>query len=499
MKKLFSKIAALGALMVGALAIGGAAHKAPVTAKAAGEWSVTFKVDVSTVASWNPAPTDYRLHTDANVDSGKWDNAAENFTATSTTNIWERKITFASNDSMTLFVFYFKQSGTIKQSGDVLLSLNSSNDGETYKITCNPDGWSGNHFNSGTSVVKEGAPKRTITYYDGSVSKGSDTYDDGALFDGKFFKKQGYRLLGWYTTSTFASGTEFKKGDKVSGGDLKLYAKYELAEDYYVYLKNTLGWGTVRAYMWADKLDGHNNNWDAAPTMTKVAGTTNLYSIKIDASESYDNIIFHNGGNGLNQSVDFDLATTNVVYSFDGNDGTNQKLKEDTFPREVIAYVTGDDLKIADLGYSAKADKVDIAALTLVDGKVGFDSNVTPEEAKAALIARMQKVDTCNDYARYAEFRELAEKVDGYESIEIADKDQATGATTARVSIGDKLAYMELLANTKSASVNSDDKLNNALLSLSDNGNVSLVALFAILGLVAVSAYYFIEKRKLAK
>ena len=155
MKKLFSKIAALGAMMLGAFTIHGAANKAPVAANAADQWSVTFEVDFTSVMGWNPAPTEYRLHTDASIDNLTWGTNSENLTGTSS--VRSRTLTLDSTDTISMFVVYFKQSGTVKQSADIAISLNSSNNGDVYSVVCNPDAssWSGNQFNKGITFEKK--------------------------------------------------------------------------------------------------------------------------------------------------------------------------------------------------------------------------------------------------------------------------------------------------------------------------------------------------------
>ena len=65
------------------------------------------------------------------------------------------------------------------------------------------------------------------------------------------------------------------------------------------------------------------------------------------------------------------------------------------------------------------------------------------------------------------------------------------------ITIGQTMDYINNVLK-KEATVSEDHNLSSFIISLGDN-TTSLVALFAILGLVAVSAYYFIEKRKLAK
>ncbi|MCH5180135.1 MAG: hypothetical protein J1F32_02835 [Erysipelotrichales bacterium] len=65
------------------------------------------------------------------------------------------------------------------------------------------------------------------------------------------------------------------------------------------------------------------------------------------------------------------------------------------------------------------------------------------------------------------------------------------------VTIGQTMDYINTVLKAESVASEAGN-LGSFIFSASDN-TTSLVALFAILGLVAVSAYYFIEKRKLAK
>ncbi|MCH5172474.1 MAG: hypothetical protein J1F31_06580 [Erysipelotrichales bacterium] len=66
------------------------------------------------------------------------------------------------------------------------------------------------------------------------------------------------------------------------------------------------------------------------------------------------------------------------------------------------------------------------------------------------------------------------------------------------VTIGQTLDYINNVLKSEAAA-SEDNTLNSFIVSVSDNNTTSLVALFAVLGLVAVSAYYFIEKKKLAR
>ena len=103
----------LSVLTIGSLVATGNMAKSQETEVAeAATVNVTFEVDFTVVNNWNPNSdsdiTDYRLHTDADVDYGCWDKTSENLSGTTNKNIKTRKLNISKGtNKMTLFVVYF--------------------------------------------------------------------------------------------------------------------------------------------------------------------------------------------------------------------------------------------------------------------------------------------------------------------------------------------------------------------------------------------------------
>lgn len=73
-----------------------------------------------------------------------------------------------------------------------------------------------------------------------------------------------------------------------------------------LYVKNTLGWSTVKVYIWGSSNE-NNNSWSGAE-MTKLDGTEDVYYYKLpDSSNTSGNCIFNKGDNE-NQSGDLTLS-----------------------------------------------------------------------------------------------------------------------------------------------------------------------------------------------
>lgn len=137
----------------------------------------------------------------------------------------------------------------------------------------------------------------TVTYYDetGTVLASEEVIKGSAYSSLMFKELEGYKLEGWYTDSNLT--TKYVKGDKVSA-NLNLYPKYVEATDYTIYFDSS--WSTVYAYMWRDSTSG-DNTWPGEIVSKDLNGK---YSLTIDASKSYDSIIFNNG---TVQTVDLSL------------------------------------------------------------------------------------------------------------------------------------------------------------------------------------------------
>ena len=144
----------------------------------------------------------------------------------------------------------------------------------------------------------------TITHYkkDGSVLS-TETVNEGTVYLPKFSEEEGFKLEGWYTDNSLTKKME--KGTAVTS-NLTLYPKYVEATDYVIYFKdssNVLG-NTPYVYMWADALTG-DNTW---PGVALEKDQDRGWKITVDASKSFDSIIFNNGASETIKTEDLDLT-----------------------------------------------------------------------------------------------------------------------------------------------------------------------------------------------
>lgn len=121
----------------------------------------------------------------------------------------------------------------------------------------------------------------------------------------------------------------------------------------------------------------------------------------------------------------------------------------------------------------------------------GTMSTFTEEDKLNELITLIESLDTCNDYARAPELREM------YNAL--SEESKATfDATTfddkgGSVTLGDKLAYMEYLNSLPAAEANAQ---NHSLKNLTQSENLMFVVLIGALGLGTLVGYYFVNKKR---
>ena len=147
-----------------------------------------------------------------------------------------------------------------------------------------------------------------------------------------FVEREGYKLNGWYTSPTeIIENNLFKKGYSLINvpTNIYVYANYVEANDYYIYV-DTLDkpWESFSVYMWSDNFGNetggvHENN--AFPGVHDAEIVTDIgnkmYKIKIDASKSYDHLIFANTANvetegNPKQTIDLELTPDKNYYVF---------------------------------------------------------------------------------------------------------------------------------------------------------------------------------------
>lgn len=327
--------------------------------------------------------------------------------------------------------------------------------------------------------------KHTVTYYNGAnVIDTVEVAEDGNAYIAKFVYQEGYRLEGWYTDAALTkpyTATEIK-------ADLSLYGKYVATGNFGLYMKNTHKWAKVNVYLWNAAFD-HNNTWPGV-AMTAVEGTDYYYT-EIDGANGYDHIIFNDG---TSQTVDLPLADKMVCYVI-GEKGASGYTATAAEVRKVIAYIPGDVYAYEELGYTgATATGTGFATISFDKGAVTVkenDTSITASEREAALIERIAKVDTCNEYSKHAAYRNLVEVsgIDGALSLTITDKG-------GDVTIGDKLDYMEYLdgQNAKAAATSSSHTI-----LAGHSTSLWFVIIIGVLGLGSVLGYYLLSKKRFSK
>lgn len=159
-------------------------------------------------------------------------------------------------------------------------------------------------------------------------------YNHFPNFDSKplFIEKEGYKLKGWYTSPTvFTDENLFSEGYSLvnKGSDIYIYANYEQANDYFIYV-DTLNkpWNSFSVYMWNNYFGNEEGNIHQNAEFPGVNNPeivtdigNKMYKIKIDASKSYDHLIFANTANegdenNPKQTIDLELTPDKNYYVF---------------------------------------------------------------------------------------------------------------------------------------------------------------------------------------
>ena len=158
----------------------------------------------------------------------------------------------------------------------------------------------------------------TVSYYDDSTLLTSEEVGEKSnLKIDKFFEKEGYRFEGWYLDSGL---TTKATGEESVTSDISIYAKYVEAEDYRVYFNTTslLGGDKIYVYSFLSVDKSSNAEWPGVEASKDE--TSGLWYYDIDASKSWDYIIF-NGGKDKQQTIDLSLSYENTIYTIGEKDG----------------------------------------------------------------------------------------------------------------------------------------------------------------------------------
>ena len=151
-------------------------------------------------------------------------------------------------------------------------------------------------------------------------------------------------------------------------------------------------------------------------------------------------------------------------------------------------------------------DQIALGDIVVICGKILNYNNNTPEttgqgtayvysHTKAAdlFVAKVKAFDLCN-----ASAEELKAMLDEYDALISKNADAANSAVDETTTLAERMAYMQLVYNKKA---NTTGESTSGVVITSNNSydKTSLIALFAILGIVTISGYYIIEKKKFSK
>lgn len=469
MKKLFKKLAGL---MMGLLAVAGLAGFNASKSVVASALEVNTKDDSQ--EKWSVVGT---------FEGGTaWENDVE-LNYVSTYDRYEVKISLNAGDKFKIRLD--KNWGTsIGWDGNTggYIDTYLSNDGGNFKVKTTGTYilWvvDDNVKNYGEKSYGFGIGKScTVVHYRNDNNILSTEYiAESSAYNPKFEDVEGFRLEGWYTEPELVN--KFEKATAITT-DLDLYPKYVEAEDYTAYfydIENVLG-SNVYAYMYRDSTDGGNNaSW---PGIEMEKDANGCWKIGIDASQTYTKIIFNDNDGAQTDNIEIVDNPLNVYVM--GEIKSNNRY--DASSNIVIAAIKGEN-DVAETGYYLKDSDGNLTNGT---------SFIANEQKQKAFEQYMTNVDTCTSCDNVAEYNKLADGLDT--SVEIEDEDGENN--TIKVLIKDKLAYMEVYKASKDAEKGTSGI--NILGNISSSNNIAIVLVVGLLGLTAVGAYYFINKRKYAK
>ena len=187
--------------------------------------------------------------------------------------------------------------------------------------------------------------------------------------------------------------------------------------------------------------------------------------------------------------------------SFDiSDDGT----KNNTFKAFQVNYLDSDGDGKGDKFTST--DQISVGDEVVLYGAVLNYNNTTPEtDGKGSAYVYSQvtvadkfvsKVNAFNFCKASAE--EIKAMLDEYKALVAKNADVANKEVDETTTLGERMAYMQLIYNKK-ANTTGDSTSGVVITSNNSFDKTSLIALFAILGIVTISGYYIIEKKKFSK
>ena len=151
-------------------------------------------------------------------------------------------------------------------------------------------------------------------------------------------------------------------------------------------------------------------------------------------------------------------------------------------------------------------DQIALGDIVVICGKILNYNNNTPEttgqgtayvyshtSVVSTFVAKVKSFDLCN-----ASTEELKAMLDEYDALIAKNADAANSVVDETTTLAERMAYMQLVYNKKA---NTTGESTSGVVITSNNSydKTSLIALFAILGIVTISGYYIIEKKKFSK
>lgn len=214
-------------------------------------------------------------------------------------------------------------------------------------------------------------------------------------------------------------------------------------------------------------------------TLVKAADTSTKYSYYIkgiisnytapteDNLSQYGNLTFNISDNG---------ATTSSIQVFRAYYLDNQKFTS------IDQIAVGDEVVV-------------YGKPTTYNGQLEIASVYVYSHTSAAstFVAKVKSFDLCN-----ASAEELKAMLDEYDALIAKNAGAANSVVDETTTLAERMAYMQLVYNKKA---NTTGESTSGVVITSNNSydKTSLIALFAILGIVTISGYYIIEKKKFSK
>ncbi len=186
--------------------------------------------------------------------------------------------------------------------------------------------------------------------------------------------------------------------------------------------------------------------------------------------------------------------------SFDiSDDGTNNN----TFKAFQVNYLDSDGDGKGDKFTST--DQVSVGDEVVLYGAVLTYNNIQETDGKGKayvysqitvadkFVSKVKAFNFCN-----ASPEELKAMLDEYDALVAKNAAAANSEVDETTTLAERMAYMQLIYNKKA---NANGEVASGVVITSNNSfdKTSLIALFAILGIVTISGYYIIEKKKFSK